>query len=132
MIDSINNIAQILSSTDTRTGSEEDDNDCECKGDYPYGPFHRKESGSPEVVDQIVASQQLWGTTRRDGFDPAVKAWVGPLPVGIAGVEFCTRVSPEPNQAPWLATWYQGSPGVFPVPNRPGFVGIDVRTTRAQ
>ncbi len=132
VIDSINNIAQVLSSTDTETGSEEEDNDCECKDDYPYGPFYRDQSMNKDVIDTIVASQQLWGTTRRDGYAPAAKAKRGPIPSGISGVQFCSAFPPRSDQAPWLATWYKGDPGVFPVPNKPDHVGIDIRTTKVQ
>ena len=49
-------------------------------------------------------------------FEPVVRAYVGPLPPGVPGIEFTTKVQPTVvNPAPggnkW-ALWYQSSPGV--------------------
>lgn len=47
------------------------------------------------------------------GLFPAVKAWNGPLPEGIAGVEFYTNIPPDPDKVPSAPQWTQGHPGVI-------------------
>src|SRR5215212_6116028 len=54
-------------------------------GPARYGPFHRRSEPSPDEVDRICSSGQLWGRPRRNfyaGLIPAVKAWEGSLPDG--------------------------------------------------
>jgi hypothetical protein len=66
-------------------------------------------------VALICASNELWGRPRRNffaGLFPAVKAWDGPLPDGIVGVEFYTDVPPDPWSVPGWPEWTQGQPGV--------------------
>ncbi len=48
-------------------------------------------------------------------FEPVVRAFVGPLPAGVPGVEFVTKVTPtsvSPAPGGQWALWYQSSPGV--------------------
>ena len=73
----------------------------------PESPTQTKEDAALQAD-----SGELWGKAGRMGGLPAARAYVGPLPDGARGVEFTCAVSPEPNQAPYEARWYAGSPGV--------------------
>lgn len=72
-----------------------------------FGPFHRV-NDPPEVVRKILESGEIWGTTPRNVFQsaiPKVKAYAGPLPVGISGIEFETQVPPDEGGVPDKPTW---------------------------
>jgi len=70
----------------------------------------------PEENDAICSSNEIWGRRRRNfyaGLFPAVKAWAGPLPADVVGVEFYTDVPPDPSSVPGWPEWTQGQPGVI-------------------
>ena len=78
-----------------------------------YGPFHRIQSAKDS--DLVEKAGKLWGRAARNIHQtafPAVKAWVGPLPEGMSGIEFFTRVQPGASSTPLEALWYRGEPGV--------------------
>ena len=54
----------------------------------------------------------MWGRPARASNVPKVKAYVGPLPVGVRGVEFSTDVEPDPSLPPALAFWSGPRDGV--------------------
>jgi len=96
-----------------------------------FGPFHRRSFAHPEEVDAICASNQIWGRRRQNffaGLIPAVKAWEGPLPEGVVGVEFYTDVAPDPSSVPGWPEWTQDRPGVI-VLERDELVAIPVVVT---
>jgi len=39
---------------------------------------------------------------------PTVKAYAGPLPPGVRGIDFNTAIDPHPNGSPFEARWYLG------------------------
>ncbi len=82
-----------------------------------YSVYHRRESPTQTVADSILqtVSQSIWGSSGRMNFEPVVRAFVGPLPAGVPGVEFVTKVTPtsvSPAPGGQWALWYQSSPGV--------------------
>jgi hypothetical protein len=96
-----------------------------------YGPFHRRSFVRPEENEAICSSNQLWGRRRENffaGLIPAVKAWEGPLPDGVVGVEFYTDVPPDRSSVPGWPEWSQGSTGVI-VLERDELVAIPVVVT---
>jgi hypothetical protein len=96
-----------------------------------YGPFHRRSFARPEENEAICSSNQLWGRRRENffaGLIPAVKAWEGPLPEGVVGVEFYTDVPPDPSSVLGWPEWTQGSAGVI-VLERDELVAIPVVVT---
>ncbi len=75
-----------------------------------YGPFHRI-GDSADVVRRILDSGELWGQAPRNFIQSdirKVKAFSGPLPAGVAGIEFETDVPPDPGCVPWKPTWAAG------------------------
>jgi len=81
-----------------------------------FGPFHRRTYVDPAENAKVSASGQIWGKPRRNiyaGSKAAVKAWEGPLPEGVVGIEFFTDVPPDPGQAPGWPQWSEGHPGVI-------------------
>jgi len=62
---------------------------------------------------------------------PAAKAYLGPLPAGVVGIEFTTSVAPESNGHPFAAMWYERTPGTA-VRDVDGvdYVGIPIVITR--
>ncbi|MFY9253692.1 MAG: polymorphic toxin-type HINT domain-containing protein [Fuerstiella sp.] len=61
-----------------------------------YGPFYH--STTDDVIAKIKESEELWGKAPRNYFGsnfPKAKAWDGPLPAGVNGVEFYTAVKPD-------------------------------------
>jgi hypothetical protein len=96
-----------------------------------YGPFHRRSFARPDENEAICASKQLWGRRRENffaGLVPAVKAWEGPLPDGVVGVEFYTDVPPDESSVPGWPEWTQGSAGVI-ILDRDELVAIPVVVT---
>jgi hypothetical protein len=86
----------------------------------------------PSENAKVSASGQVWGGRRRNvfaGARPAVKAWDGPLPEGITGYEFYTRVRPDPDQAPGWPQWSEGQPGVVVIEEHE-LVAISVIVTK--
>lgn len=58
-----------------------------------------------------------------------MKAWGGPLPDGIPGVEFYTDVPPDPGAVPGSPAWSEGEAGVIVL--EPGeLVAIPVIVTK--
>ena len=81
-----------------------------------FGPFHRRCRQNPAENEQISRSSQIFGRPRGNyfaGLFPCVKAWDGPLPEGIIGVEFYTDVEPDPASPPGWPEWSQDRPGVI-------------------
>jgi RHS repeat-associated protein len=88
--------------------------------EFPYGPFHRI-GDSPEVIQQIIDSGELWGRPSRfDRWTPVVQAYSGPFPVDDVfkggGFEFYTRLPAysgtglsRPGQG---VAWAAGNEGV--------------------
>lgn len=96
-----------------------------------FGPFHRRQYFAGEN-EKIAASGQIWGKPRGNiyaGEFAAVKAWDGPLPPGIVGIEFYTDVEPAPWGVPGWPAWVEGQPGVM-VLERRQLVAIPVVVTR--
>jgi hypothetical protein len=97
-----------------------------------FGPFHRRSETKPDENELIVSSGQLWGRPRRNffaGLFPAVKAWEGPLPEDVVGVEFFTNVPPDPWSVPGWPEWTEGSPEVI-VLERGELVAIEIVVTK--
>lgn len=83
--------------------------------------YHRRESDTqtPEVAAQQEASGELWGYPARYYSDiPKVKAFAGPLPSGVRGIEFTTEVPPDSGGSPRQPTWSGDRDGVVPVPGK--------------
>jgi hypothetical protein len=96
-----------------------------------FGPFHRRQF-DPDENEKICASGQIWGRPPRyiyAGLFPAVKAWNGSLPEGIAGVEFYTNVQPDPGTAPSSPQWTEGHAGVI-ILEKGELVAIEVVVTK--
>jgi len=96
-----------------------------------FGPFHRRLYFSGEN-EKIAASGEIWGKPRSNiyaGDFPAVKAWDGPLPEGIAGTEFYTDIEPDRDGVPGSPSWTEGRPGVVTI-ERKQLVSIKVVVTR--
>lgn len=79
-----------------------------------YGPFHRLESTSQTVAtgQKQAETGELWGLPARGSDRPTVKAYRGPLPAGLAGIEFYTNVSPDDGTPPFRASWSGPRDGV--------------------
>lgn len=81
-----------------------------------FGPFHRRSRHNPAENAQIAASNLVWGRPRGGyfaGVFPCVKAWDGPLPEGVIGVEFFTDVEPDRTSPPGWPEWTEGRDGVI-------------------
>ena len=100
----------------------------------PRRLYHRLES--PTQPSQIVYIQQQSGTIR--GYPalgshiPKVKAYAGPLPEGVRGIEFTTDAIPDNGCAPGRPTWSGPRGGVRIHVDGRGkeFAEIDVVITR--
>jgi len=70
-------------------------------------PFHRIESPTQSVADAArqEATGEIWGRAPRWGFRPKVKAFQGPIPTGMRGIEFETEIAPDTGCPPGLALW---------------------------
>lgn len=96
-----------------------------------FGPFHRRSQHKPGENEEISASSQIFGRPRGNyfaGLFACVKAWDGPLPDGIVGIEFYTEVEPDPSSPPGWPEWTEGRPGVI-VLERNALVAIPVVVT---
>jgi hypothetical protein len=80
--------------------------------------YHRRESTTqtPDVAIQQEASGELWGYPAQYGDIPKVKAFGGPLPDGVRGIEFTTEVEPDRGGHPRQPTWSGDRDGVVAVP----------------
>lgn len=59
-----------------------------------------------------MESGELWGRPPQASPFPKVKAFIGPLPDGEAGIEFITEVAPDPGNAPRRVDWSGPRDGV--------------------
>jgi hypothetical protein len=81
-----------------------------------FGPYHRRSHHNPDENELITNSARILGKPRGNyfaGIIPCVKAWEGPLPEAIVGIEFYTDVPPDPWSVPGWPEWSQGRPGVI-------------------
>jgi RHS repeat-associated protein len=79
----------------------------------PNFRYHRRQSPTqtPEHARLQQESGELWGKAPRYGRTPAVQAFRGPLPAGVAGIEFATPVRPDSDGGA-LVYWSSGRPDV--------------------
>lgn len=99
-----------------------------------FGPYHRRTYVDPSENEKVSASGQLWGKRRGNtyaGLRPAVKAWNGPLPANVVGIEFYTNVAPDPGQVPDWPQWSEGRAGVV-ILEPHELVAISVIVTKRQ
>lgn len=81
------------------------------------GVYHRYITPTQTEADiqMQLESLEIWGQAAQNVYQsdiPKVKAYVGKIPPGKAGIEFTTDVLPDPNTPPHLATWSGDRPGV--------------------
>lgn len=99
-----------------------------------FGPFYRRSGSDSRENESICSSGQVWGRPRRNyfaGLIPVVKAWDGPLPEGVIGVEFYTDIEPDSSSVPGWPEWSEGQLGVIIL--EPGeLVAIPVVVTARQ
>lgn len=81
------------------------------------GVYHRyiTPTQTKTDIEMQLKSREIWGKAAQNVYQsdiPKVKAYVGKLPQGKAGIEFTTNVPPDPNTPPYLATWSGNRPGV--------------------
>ena len=72
------------------------------------GQFNRRENDKtqPKSLAPIqVASGEVWGRTRKNGFEPAVQAYTGKLK-NSRGIDFVTLIDPHPDGSPFEVSWY--------------------------
>lgn len=60
-----------------------------------YHRIDNPRTQTPEDVEKMRTSGQLWGKVPMGGTSPTVQAYEGPLPEGIDGFEFTTQVAPD-------------------------------------
>ena len=79
-----------------------------------FGPYHRAWSPTQDrnVFEKQIASSEIWGTARLGTGLVCAKAYDGPLPEGVAGIEFYTEVPPDLGVHPLRPTWSGPRPGV--------------------
>lgn len=77
--------------------------------------YHRRDSPTqtPDVARQQEQSGELWGRPSITSDIPKVKAYDGPLPDGVRGIEFTTDVEPDPGCPPGRPEW-SGNPNPRP------------------
>lgn len=77
--------------------------------------YHRVESTSQTIKHASLqeSSGQIWGKAGRGSNIPKVKAYLGPLPVTLRGVEFETDILPDLGGSPKQPTWSLSPPPVF-------------------
>ena len=90
---------------------------------------HRRESPSQTPADaaQQEASNEIWGRPSIWSDIPKVKAYSGPLPEDVRGIEFTTDVPPDPGCAPGRPEWSGPRPGVVV---ESGFAKLRCEVTR--
>jgi hypothetical protein len=76
--------------------------------------YHRVRSPTQTAEDarRQKASREIWGREARGGNRPKVKAYVGPLPEGLSGIEFETDLPPDRGCPPGHAYWSGPRSGV--------------------
>lgn len=76
--------------------------------------YHRRKSSSQDddTARLIETSGELWGKGAWPSGLPCAKAYLGPLPAGVAGIEFTSPIPPHPTGHPFEARWYVTTPGV--------------------
>lgn len=76
--------------------------------------YHRRKSSSQDdaTAHLQTRSGELWGRAGRPTGLTCARAYKGPLPEGVAGIEFTSPVPPEPTGHPFEARWYLSTPGV--------------------
>src|SRR5438105_15684426 len=91
--------------------------------------YHRLESRTqtPEDARLQEQSQELWGRPARGSDILKVKAWTGPLPSGVRGIEFTTDVPPQRGCPPTRGCWIGPRPGVRV---EGGYAKIRIQVTR--
>jgi hypothetical protein len=62
-----------------------------------------------DLLERVLASGELWGTTGRYQTVPTVKAYDGELPAGVAGFEFVTDAVPDLDGAGRVVRWTAAS-----------------------
>ena len=79
------------------------------------GQFNRRENDNTQpksLAPTQVATGEVWGRTRRNGFEPAVQAYAGKLK-NRRGIDFTTLIDPHPDGSPLEVSWYlTATPGV--------------------
>jgi hypothetical protein len=79
----------------------------------------------------MTDSGMIGGRPAFGSFIPKVKAFVGPLPEGRAGIEFTTDLEPDPGCPPGRAYWSEGGVGITVLePNE--LVAIAVKIIKVQ
>lgn len=76
--------------------------------------YHRLESPT-QTADTAKLQEQsgeIWGRTPQGGREPAVQAYLGPLPPGKRGIEFTTGIPPNPGSPPRIKYWSGPRSGV--------------------
>jgi hypothetical protein len=73
----------------------------------------------------------LWGFPARGSDIPKVKAFKGPLPLGVRGIEFTTEVAPDQNCPPGMAYWSGPRAGVIVEGGRARISVVVVKNTQA-
>ncbi|MDJ0596168.1 MAG: hypothetical protein QNJ72_40335 [Pleurocapsa sp. MO_226.B13] len=81
------------------------------------GVYHRylTPTQTEADIEMQLKSLEIWGKAAQNVYQsdiPKVKAYVGKIPPGKAGIEFTTDVPPDPNTPPHLATWSGDREGV--------------------
>ena len=82
--------------------------------------YHRVESPTQTAADALTQQKtsELWGFPARGSDIPKVKAYTGPLPPGVRGIEFTTTVEPDTSCPPGYAYWSGPRAGVIVDGNR--------------
>ncbi len=75
-----------------------------------YRTYYRVQTPTQteQDIEMQINSLEIWGKPAQNVFQsdiPKVKAYVGRIPRGKAGIEFTTDVPPDPNTPPHLAYW---------------------------
>jgi hypothetical protein len=81
------------------------------------GVYHRylTPTQTEADIEMQLKSCEIWGKAAQNVYQsdiPKVKAYVGKIPQGKAGIEVTTDVPPDPNTPPHLATWSGNREGV--------------------
>jgi hypothetical protein len=101
-----------------------------------FGVFRRVETDlqTPAIAIEQVRSCEIWGRISRHGNKPCVKAYAGPLPAAVRGIEFTTTTRPEPDQGPLHVNWYHPDTPKVTLKHKGGedFACIDANVTNKQ
>lgn len=105
-------------------------------GMFSFGPYWRRQSPTQTLGDAVseAHSGQLWGRAPRPNSGglpvPAARAWSGPLPDEVQGIEFWAEATPTRQwggpKSHWLWEW--GWPGVLEIDE--GTVAINIEVVR--